>query len=86
MNIINKYVKTYGNFDLGTATNELQFVNKLSISDYRNLWKACHDLVEIIEYDELYDYGPLKIIQKYPWCFKNIPFEPLLIYGINAVF
>jgi ubiquinone/menaquinone biosynthesis C-methylase UbiE len=80
---IKKGTKIFNNLD----QFKLSQLNKWDINKYRNLWRKYEKEVEIVYYNESYDFSHRDIIFKYPYCFTNKinHIESLFVCGISIL-
>lgn len=82
-NVINDFTKKH-NLD----KIDFNHVNGWPLEKYRALWKKYESRLEIIKYSEKYDLRHLKLIRKYPSCFKSKTnyFDNLIVSSIEVLF
>lgn len=49
----------------------LESLNGRSLAQYRDLWKSCKSVADIIFCNEIHDYSALQLIRTYPSCFRS---------------
>jgi SAM-dependent methyltransferase len=66
---------------------DFNHVNGWSLEQYRDLWKKYEHSFNILKYNEKYDLRHLKLIRKYPSCFKSKTnyFENLTVSSIEIL-
>ena len=69
------------------AWDELPYVNSYTIEKFHSLWKNTNNRLEIKKYQEILDISGLKVIKKYPSCFKkeNVAFKNFITSGIKIL-
>lgn len=49
----------------------LESLNCRNLEQYRNMWKSCKSVADIVFCNEIHDYSALQLIRNYPACFRS---------------